>query len=153
MNLNTKHGHATKRQGMTPTYVSWHKMKQRCLNPNYNRYADYGGRGIGIYLPWLDFQNFLRDVGERPSMNHSLDRFPDKNGNYEPCNVRWATRSEQQNNRRANRLLTLGSETLTMTEWQRRLGFERGTIPNRLKAGWGVERALTTPLMPGRRKV
>lgn len=85
----------------TPEYVAWDNMKQRCLNQNRDQYEDYGGRGIEVCARWLhSFENFLADIGRRPSPKHTLDRYPDNDGNYEPGNVRWATRSEQSRNRR-----------------------------------------------------
>ena len=84
----------------TPEYGIWCSMVKRCENPNHPRYADYGGRGIGIHPEWrADFAAFLRDVGRRPSPELSLDRI-DNDGNYEPGNVRWATAKEQAANRR-----------------------------------------------------
>lgn len=73
-------------------------MKQRCLNPNSQRWDDYGGRGITICKRWLDsFENFYTDMGERPKQL-SLDRI-NNDGNYEPSNCRWATAKQQMNNR------------------------------------------------------
>lgn len=82
----------------TPTYNSWRAMLERCLNPNNSHYKHYGGRGITVCNEWLTFENFFRDVGERPS-GKTLDR-KNNNGNYELCNVRWATDAEQRANKK-----------------------------------------------------
>ena len=84
----------------TPEYNTWCGMRQRCLNPNTTRWADYGGRGIKVCDRWMhDFPAFLADVGQRPSPRHSLNRV-NNDGDYEPGNVRWALASEQMRNRR-----------------------------------------------------
>jgi len=87
----------------TPEYTAWKGMLHRCDNREDNRYDDYGGRGIDVAREWRDKDNgfigFLNYVGNRPSKDHSLDRI-NPNGNYEPGNVRWATKMEQANNRR-----------------------------------------------------
>lgn len=88
----------------TPEYRCWQQIKARCLNPEHRAYADYGGRGIGVHPAWVSsFETFLADVGSRPSPKHSLDRFPDNDGDYAPGNVRWATPTEQNNNKRDQR--------------------------------------------------
>ena len=89
-----------KRHGMagTPEYVAWSSMRQRCDNPNNCRYMTYGGRGIRICERWNCFENFASDMGLRPSRHHSLDRICN-DGDYEPSNCRWATRSQQQRNK------------------------------------------------------
>lgn len=85
----------------TKEYRAWAGMIQRCTNPNSKRWSDWGGRGIRVCERWINsFENFYADMGVRPSPSHSLDRYPDNDGNYEPGNVRWATRSEQQLNKR-----------------------------------------------------
>lgn len=89
------HGHTG-----SPTYSSWAAMKERCLKPSHHAYGRYGGAGIRICDRWMRFENFLADMGERPSAEHSLDRV-DPNGDYEPGNCRWATRKEQRDHRRS----------------------------------------------------
>lgn len=92
-------------------------IKTRCHNKNHPSFKNYGARGITICHRWLDsFDAFLADVGPRPSPSHSLDRFPDPNGNYEPSNVRWATRQDQQRNRRSSRFHPWKGQLLTITD-------------------------------------
>jgi len=93
------HGHAIGHGNIDPTYRVWRGMKDRCSNPNNAKYPVYGGRGIKVCERWKDFRNFLADVGKRPSLKHSIDRFPDNDGNYELSNFRWATTKQQAANR------------------------------------------------------
>jgi|SRR5215475_3862085 len=94
-----KHGATRSNSSLWPTYHSWHMMQHRCLNPKFSRYKDWGGRGITICKRWLTFENFLEDMGPRPSRKHSIDRI-DNDGNYEPSNCKWALPHEQRHNRR-----------------------------------------------------
>lgn len=126
-------------------YKIWLSLKQRCTNPRNKGYKNYGGRGINVCRQWLtSFQEFLEDVGERPSPKHSLDRI-DNDGDYEPGNVRWVIRGEQNRNKRGNVLLTWGGKTMLLTDWARGLGIAHATLRSRLTKGWSLERALTTP--------
>lgn len=100
-----KHGCA-KTNNRPSEYQTWCDMKQRCQNSNLANYHLYGGRGITVCASWDFFENFLIDMGRKPSPLHSLDRI-DVNGNYEPSNCRWATAKEQSNNKRNSLARTL----------------------------------------------
>ena len=140
----TTHGGAS--SGKSPEYIAWLKMKNRCYDPKCPNFNNYGGRGIRVGDRWLNsFEHFLEDMGRKPSPKHSLDR-TDVNGNYEPGNCRWATSVEQSRNRRNNRILEFMGEALPMASWAERLGFPGYVIRLRIKYGWSIERALTTPL-------
>lgn len=97
-----KHGH-TSGDGSSLTYTSWCNMRSRCNNPKATGYAEYGGKGVSHDPRWSAFSAFLEDMGERPSRLHTLDRWPNKSGNYEPNHCRWATSREQRLNQRRTR--------------------------------------------------
>lgn len=101
--IRTKHGDTSREGGrkLPPEYVAWTSMKNRCTNPKCQRYDRYGGRGINVCSAWMaSYEAFLAHVGHRPGPEYSLDRFPDCDGDYEPGNVRWATREQQRANQR-----------------------------------------------------
>jgi hypothetical protein len=138
---NRTHGHTTGYAG-SGTYNSWMAMRARCNNPKALNYVNYGGRGIKVCERWATFENFLADMGERPS-GMTLDRYPDKNGNYEPGNCRWATQEQQQRNRRDNMNIEIDGVTKTLTEWSEHCGVESRLVSVRIrKLGWSPKRAL-----------
>lgn len=128
-----------KTHGMTdtPTYNSWAAMRKRCLNKRHHAYARYGGKGITICERWGKLENFLSNMGERPE-GTTLDRI-NNDGNYEPGNCRWASWSEQQNNRGNMRMVTINGATKSLSEWSQRSGIPISTIFNRLGRGWPSE--------------
>jgi hypothetical protein len=137
------HGEATPPR--TPEYRAWRSMKARCHIPSSSGFANYGGRGIYVCDRWRhDYEAFLVDVGRKPSADHSLDRV-DNDGPYAPGNVRWATRSEQGQNRRTNALVTAFGRTQCIEAWAAETGLKDCTIWRRLWRGWDPERALSQP--------
>lgn len=101
----------------TSEYNSWTCMKQRCYNKKHMAYSQYGGRGITVCDKWRNsFLAFYRDMGDKPSSRHSLDRI-DNNGNYEPSNCKWSTYEEQQHNTRTYKTNTSGRRGVS---WNKR---------------------------------
>lgn len=128
-----------------PEYGIWASILQRCNNPNVRSYKDYGGRGIRVCERWRKFENFLQDMGYRPSPKHSIGR-KDNAKEYSPANCQWETRKEQQRNTRQNRLITYKGETLPLIEWTERVGLAYWLVHGRLSRGWSIEDALTKPV-------
>lgn len=138
---NRKHGLCN-----TPTYNSWHGMQARCHCSSNKDYPRYGARGIYVCARWRDsFENFLADMGERPSPQHSLDRWPDNNGPYAPDNCRWATVKEQARNRRTTRRVIFNGEEVSLSECCETLRVHYATATQRMGRGWSVEDALLVP--------
>jgi hypothetical protein len=113
---------------------------KRCYNPKENGYHNYGGRGIKVCERWHDFRNFYHDMGPRPD-GASLDR-KETNGDYTPKNCRWATRWEQDRNRRKNRIITANGETKIITDWATFLNTDIHWISRRLKKGYTMEEVI-----------
>ena len=125
---STTHGLSGGRGGKKPEYSIWLGIKRRCLKVNDVAYKNYGGRGIEVCDRWLNsFENFFKDVGERPSKNHSIDRINNE-GHYEPSNCRWATHLEQGRNKRGLRLITIDHQTKCLTEWVEHLGLNQQEV-------------------------
>lgn len=127
-----------------PLYNIWRGMKKRCYSKTDHAYRNYGGRGITVCEEWknsfLSFYEWALRSGYNQGL--SLDRVDNDKG-YSPDNCRWATNTEQGNNRRTNHHLEYNGETLTLAQWQAKTGIRQETIRRRLKNGWSIEDALT----------
>jgi hypothetical protein len=130
----------------TPEYSAWRTMLARCRNTNNPRYSEYGGRGIVVCERWLTFDNFLVDMGRRPSPCHSLDRFPNNDGGYEPRNCRWALPKDQMRNQRHTKYVVYRGERIPVATLAERAGIPNNTLRMRLQANWDTERAVNTPI-------
>ncbi len=137
--------HTTHGGSSLSLFAVWRSMIQRCTNPNCKQYDAYGGRGIIVCEDWLKFENFYRDMGDRPSDLHSIDRI-DNNGNYCKENCRWATQKEQCNNKRSNRVFTYNGKAQSLQMWADDLGISVNTLRSRLSSGWDIPRVLTEPV-------
>jgi hypothetical protein len=142
---NFKHG-----MKHLPEYTHWRAMRQRCNDPNCEKYAAYGAVGVTVCSRWNDFPTFLSDVGRMPSPKHTLDRFPNRHGNYEVGNVRWATPSEQVRNRSCTRTVLVSGKTVPIIELAERYGLDPGRVAWRLDHGWTLEESLTIVPKKGR---
>lgn len=141
------HGHTSGDVGgASPEYDAWLHIKQRCLNPNDKAYKRYGGRGITIHPGWeTSFEAFFQHIGSRPSPKHSVDRTNNDLG-YIPGNVKWATRTEQSNNRSNTIRIEAFGTVKTLPEWSRIFAIKQPALRARIdRYGWEPERALTEP--------
>lgn len=141
-----RHGHA--REGhKTPEYSIWVLMKYRCSNPNSPDYANYGGRGIRVCERWREsFAAFLADVGLRPTPRHTIDRL-DNAGHYEPGNVQWIPKSLQSRNRRTTFWFDTADGPACLAELARKHGMKPAVLNGRLRRGWPLDAALSTPTL------
>ncbi len=120
-------------------YSKWRGMKSRCYTPSNPGYKNYGGRGIAVCKRWRDsFDAYYEDIGDPPFDGASTDRI-DNDWHYEPSNVRWSTRSEQNNNRRYVHRITANGRTATITEWSQILNVPYRTLKTRVDKGWRHE--------------
>jgi hypothetical protein len=145
----TKHG-----MSHTRFWNIWRNMRQRCFDENTVNYNRYGGRGIKVCNRWLKFKNFKDDMyksykehvkifGEKKTQ---IDR-KNYNKNYYKKNCRWVNLFEQANNKKNNHFLTYNNQTLTISQWERKLGFNKDIVRFRInKSKWSVEKSLTTPV-------
>ena len=142
-----KHGDRPKGKKVR-LYNIWSHMCERCNNPNFVYFENYGGRGISVCAEWSGnyeaFKKWAIENGYKDNL--TLDRI-DNNGNYTPENCRWVTHKEQANNRRSNRLLYFNGEMHNIETWSKITGLPRHVIDGRLARGWNSIKTLSTPLL------
>jgi len=125
-------------------YGIWEHMKARCLNKNNTHFKSYGGRGITLSSKWQKFQGFWEDMEEGYSDSLTLER-NDVNGNYEKNNCSWATRKQQSNNRRNTVYYIIDGEKICQSDVIKKFGIPITTLQKRIRNGWEIERAISTP--------
>lgn len=125
-------------------------MHTRCSNKAHRNWPNYGGRGIKVCPRWSDYRAFVADMGKRPSKEFSIER-RDVNGDYEPGNCKWATRAEQDRNKRSSVFVTYQGKRILLIDLVKELGLSRNIVYQRLKLGWPLENALALPLRPKRK--
>lgn len=129
----------------TTEYRTWSGMRSRCNNPSSKDYPRYGGRGITVCERWNSYDNFLADMGHKPSLSHTIERRDNSKG-YSPDNCYWATMKQQMRNKRNSHLITRDGQTMCASDWCLKLGINHQTFKNRIgRCGWTVERALGHP--------
>lgn len=121
-------------------------MHKRCKDPKTNGYKSYGAKGITVDERWSSYENFIEDVGPRPTPKHQLDRIDNTLG-YFKGNCRWVTASENVRNSSVIRMIEWGGETKPLSEWASQLGLACSTFARRLDV-WSLEKAMTFPHGP-----
>ncbi len=136
----------------TPEHRAWQAMIQRCTNRNLGTYPGYGGRGITVCERWrASFENFIADMGPKPSPRHSLDRI-DNDAGYEPSNCRWALPAVQARNTRRAAFVTIRGDRFNLIDAAAEFGINASTLRARLRRGIDPETAATAAVAPRRRR-
>lgn len=136
----TRHG-----LSRTPLYKTWSSIIQRCTNPNNKEYHNYGGRGISVCSRWEDYNSFHQDMssGHKPGLQ--IDRI-DNDGDYSPENCRWVTPSENNRNRRNNKIISTPKGDMTIAEASETFNLSHRTLSYRLAHGWDLSKLFIPPL-------
>lgn len=124
-----------------PLWKRWQQMLERCSNPNHNRYASYGGRGIKVCDRWKSFPLFLEDVERSYKAGKTIDRV-NNDGDYEPSNFQWASLSQQARNKQKTPVIDTKWGKITVAEASQKCGLSPQCIRYRIKAGWPQHRLL-----------
>ena len=134
----------------TPLYRVWKGMRKRCLNPKEPGFHNYGGRGVSVCNRWNEFANFDKDMGSSYGRGMFIERI-DNDGNYEPKNCRWATRKEQNRNKRDTIYLTYRGTTMPLVSWCEKLGVNYWTAHQRYHSGFSSKEILSLTHLPRRK--
>lgn len=127
-----------------PVYRAFIAAQARCSPTDEEHYPDYAGRGIEFRFS--SFEEFVAELGDKPTSKHTVDRI-NNDGHYEVGNVKWSTRTEQNNNRRNNRVVVWNEQTHTLAEWSRILNLPVKVLTARLNRDWAIQDAFTTPIL------
>jgi hypothetical protein len=141
-------GNKARSHGLSNTveYRIWFGIIDRCRRVTNKSYTRYGGRGITVCQEWQDsFEQFLTDIGNRPSPKHSVERIDNALG-YFPDNCRWATNKEQANNTRRNHIIEYNGEKLNLAQWSEKTGMSYYLLRSRASRGWSPEKIFTRPI-------
>ena len=129
-----------------PEYTVWKSMIDRCTRETCKHFHRYGGRGISVCDRWLSsFEDFLSDMGRRPTNRHTIERVNNDLG-YNPENCVWATYYIQSRNTSQTRFIDFNGKKQCLADWAAELGIDRRTLRSRLESKWSIERAMTTPV-------
>jgi hypothetical protein len=150
---NKQTGERSRSHGMSkaPIYAVWLQARARCHDSRHKQYPAYGGRGIAMCEQWRNsFPQFLADMGEPPFPRAMLERVDNDQG-YSPANCKWATRTEQNRNRRNNRLFEFRGRSMFLVDWAAELGINLRTLVSRIyQHGWSIEKSFTSPVQQQR---
>lgn len=145
----TRHGHTSLKNGKSTEYTSWQSMWARMTNPKHKNFQRYQQLNISICDEWESFDVFIKDMGLKPTPLHSIERIENSKGYYKE-NCKWATRKEQQRNKRDTTFVEYKGVKKSVPDWAETVGLSLATVYNRIvKMGWEAEKAFTTPTKNG----
>lgn len=128
-----------------PEHNVWERMIDRCTNEKHHKFESYGGRGITVCERWMSFKSFFLDMGSRPTPEHTIER-KNNDGNYDPDNCVWATKKEQNRNKRNTLFVEYDGERIKLIELMERFSISYANVVSRLRIGWSIDDALTIPV-------
>ncbi|MFA5322910.1 MAG: hypothetical protein WC373_09580 [Smithella sp.] len=128
-----------------PEYSNWRAMHRRCIDTSHPSYKDYGGRGIAVCKEWEQIENFIQDMGSKPTPKHTIERIKNEFG-YSKDNCIWATTKAQSRNKRNNRLINHEGQLLIIADIAEKIGMDKEALRGRLRLGWNLQDAVSRPM-------